>query len=50
MALEWFGLGLGYISSALVFAAFYMRTMVPLRVVVIAGDITFLAYGLSFQL
>ena len=50
MALEWFGLGLGYLSSTLVFAAFYMRTMVPLRVVAIASNITFLAYGLFFQL
>jgi hypothetical protein len=41
---------LGYLSSALVFVAFYMRTMVPLRVVAIASNITFLAYGLSFQL
>jgi CRP/FNR family cyclic AMP-dependent transcriptional regulator len=36
----------GYIASALVFATFYMRTMLPLRVVAIASNIAFITYAL----
>ena len=36
---------LGYIASTLVFATFYMRTMLPLRGVAIASNVCFLAYG-----
>lgn len=38
---EW----LGYIAAALVFATFSMKTMVPLRIVGIASNIFFIAYG-----
>jgi len=34
---------LGYLASALVFAAFYMRTMLPLRMLAIASNVVFLA-------
>src|ERR671918_308526 len=36
----------GYIASALVFATFYMRTMLPLRVVAIVSNVAFLTYAL----
>lgn len=35
----------GYAASALVFAAFYMDRMVPLRLVAIASNIAFIAYA-----
>jgi CRP/FNR family transcriptional regulator, cyclic AMP receptor protein len=38
---EW----LGYIAAAFVFATFSMKTMVPLRVVAIASNVLFIAYG-----
>ncbi len=38
---EW----LGYIAAAFVFATFSMKTMVPLRVVGIASNVLFIAYG-----
>ena len=41
---------LGYLASALVFAAFYMRTMLPLRGVAIASNVTFLGYGIALGL
>jgi hypothetical protein len=41
---------LGYLASALVFAAFYMRTMLPLRSIAIASNVTFLAYGVALGL
>jgi CRP/FNR family transcriptional regulator, cyclic AMP receptor protein len=37
---------IGYLASTLVFATFCMRTMIPLRVVAIASNICFVAYGL----
>ena len=40
------GHALGYLASGLVFATFYMRTMVPLRCVAIASNVAFLVYGL----
>lgn len=36
---------LGYIAAVLVFASFAMRTMVPLRLVGIASNVFFIAYG-----
>ncbi|TAJ85220.1 cyclic nucleotide-binding domain-containing protein [Reyranella sp.] len=36
----------GYIASALVFATFYMRTMLPLRVVALASNVAFITYAL----
>lgn len=41
---------LGYLASVLVFAAFYMRTMVPLRWVAIASNFAFIAYGVPLHL
>jgi hypothetical protein len=38
---EW----LGYLAAALVFATFYTKTMVPLRVIAIASNFLFIAYG-----
>lgn len=36
---------LGYVAAALVFATFSMKTMVPLRIVGIASNVFFIAYG-----
>lgn len=35
----------GYVASALVLATFTMRTMIPLRILGIASNIAFIAYG-----
>jgi CRP/FNR family transcriptional regulator, cyclic AMP receptor protein len=35
----------GYVASALVFATFYMRTMLPLRAVAIASNVAFVVYA-----
>ena len=35
----------GYLASALVFATFYMKTMLPLRSVAIASNVAFIGYG-----
>jgi hypothetical protein len=40
----------GYLASALVFVAFYMKTMIPLRVVAILSNVAFMAYGLGDHL
>ena len=37
----------GYVASLLVFCAFYMKTMIPLRWVAIASNVVFLAYGIA---
>jgi hypothetical protein len=37
----------GYLASALVFLTFYMKTMIPLRVVGIVSNLAFMAYGLG---
>ena len=37
----------GYGASALVFCAFYMRRMAPLRTIAIASNVAFIAYGLG---
>jgi len=39
----------GYVASALVFLTFYMRTMIPLRVVGILSNMAFMTYGLAGQ-
>lgn len=39
--------GVGYIASLLVFCTFYMKTMLPLRVVAITSNIVFMTYGLA---
>ncbi len=38
---EW----LGYLAAALVFATFYTKTMVPLRIIAITSNFLFIAYG-----
>lgn len=40
----------GYLASFLVFAAFYMRTMVPLRILAIGSNVAFLAYAIPLHL
>lgn len=35
----------GYVASALVFLTFYMKTMIPLRVVGIVSNLAFMTYG-----
>jgi len=35
----------GYLASALVFATFYMKTMIPLRAVAVASNVAFISYG-----
>lgn len=39
--------GVGYLASLLVFCAFYMKTMIPLRWVAIASNVAFIAYGIA---
>lgn len=38
---------IGYAASALVFLTFYMKTMIPLRVIGILSNVAFLAYGIA---
>jgi hypothetical protein len=40
----------GYAASALVFLAFYMKTMIPLRLVGIASNVAFITYAIGAQL
>jgi CRP/FNR family cyclic AMP-dependent transcriptional regulator len=40
----------GYGASALVFSAFYMKAMVPLRAIAIASNVAFMGYGLGASL
>jgi len=40
----------GYVASVLVFCTFYMKTMIPLRVVGILSNVAFMAYGLGDHL
>ena len=41
---------LGYVASALVLAAFYMKEMIPLRIAALASNLSFIAYGASLGL
>ena len=41
--------GAGYVACCLVFLTFYMRTMIPLRVVGILSNLAFMTYGLAGQ-
>jgi hypothetical protein len=43
---QWIDLA-GYGASALVFCAFYMRRMAPLRTIAVASNVAFIAYGLG---
>jgi hypothetical protein len=47
--LDWMNVA-GYGASFLVFCAFYMKAMVPLRVIAIASNLAFVVYGLGHQL
>lgn len=40
----------GYIASGLVLAAFYMKEMMSLRLVALASNLAFMAYGLALDL
>jgi hypothetical protein len=40
----------GYTASVLVFLAFYMKTMIPLRLVGIASNLAFITYAVGAQL
>ena len=40
----------GYIASLLVFVAFYMKTMIPLRVVAILSNVAFIIYAVGGHL
>ncbi len=37
----------GYLASVLVAASFYMRTIIPLRLIAIASNIAFITYGIG---
>src|ERR1700741_903164 len=41
---------LGYVASALVLAAFYMKEMIPLRIAALASNLFFIAYGAALGL
>jgi hypothetical protein len=41
---------LGYVASALVLAAFYMKEMIPLRIAALASNLSFIAYGAALGL
>jgi hypothetical protein len=41
---------IGFLASGLVVAAFFMRQMIPLRVLALCSNVAFLAYGLRFGL
>lgn len=40
----------GYIASALVFLTFYMKRMIPLRLVALCSNVAFLLYALALHL
>jgi CRP/FNR family cyclic AMP-dependent transcriptional regulator len=44
--LDWVNVA-GYSASLLVFSAFYMKAMAPLRTIAIASNVAFIAYGLG---
>lgn len=41
---------IGFAAAALVFATFYMKTMLPLRFVAVASNLAFMSYGYIAQL
>ena len=49
MHVNWIELA-GYAASALVFLTFYMKTMIPLRVIGILSNIAFMTYAISGRL
>lgn len=40
----------GYIASSLVFLTFYMRRMIPLRLVALCSNVAFLTYAFALHL
>src|SRR5215475_13571231 len=40
----------GYVASTLVFLTFYMKTMIPLRIAGILGNVAFMTYGAGGRL
>ena len=40
----------GYLASGLVFAAFCMKEMIPLRVIAVCSNLAFIAYGIELDL
>jgi hypothetical protein len=40
----------GYVACALVLATFYMRDIIPLRMVALVSNVAFIAYGLALHL
>ncbi|MBN9078121.1 MAG: cyclic nucleotide-binding protein [Rhizobiales bacterium] len=40
----------GYMASSLVFLTFYMKHMIPLRVVALFSNVAFLTYGIGMHL
>jgi CRP/FNR family transcriptional regulator, cyclic AMP receptor protein len=40
----------GFVASVLVFAAFCMKDMIPLRLVAVCSNVAFLTYGLGLGL
>ena len=38
---------MGWVAGSLVFATFYLKTMIPLRVVALTSNLAFLGYGLT---
>jgi hypothetical protein len=40
----------GYVAATLVLSAFYMREMIPLRIVAMCSNLAFIAYGLALGL
>jgi CRP/FNR family cyclic AMP-dependent transcriptional regulator len=37
----------GYVASLLVFATFYMKTMIPLRIIAVLSNVAFIVYASS---
>jgi hypothetical protein len=44
MTLDWIEFA-GYLACGLVFATFYMKTLIPLRILAIASNIVFIIYA-----
>ena len=40
----------GYVASTLVFATFYVRKILTLRLIAICSNVAFIAYGLGYHL
>jgi CRP/FNR family transcriptional regulator, cyclic AMP receptor protein len=47
--IDWIELS-GYLASALVFLTFYMKTMIPLRLIGILSNVAFMTYGFGGRL